>query len=101
MDIFPTYVSSRDSLIQYAIQYVIAEIKDTSPLSSIETGGILRREFGISGSKYRGMKREIISELQKICYTVKGCDDCLEWDDDVIVYYIDQGQYEMLHNELL
>jgi len=100
MDIFPTHISSRESLIQYATQYVIAEIRDISPLTSIETGGILRREFGITGNKYRGVKREIISELQKICYAVKGCDDCLEEDYDVIVYYTDRGQYEIFHNEL-
>ena len=91
---------NRRMLQRVGVQYILGEIREVSPLGSREVGGILRREFGISGSRNRGIRREIISQLKRVFYAVKGCDDCLEEDDDVIVYYTDFGQYEIFHNEL-
>lgn len=75
------------------INYILAEMK-RSPLDSREIGGILRRDFGISGRENWGVKREIMSALQNICYIVKG-------PDDVPVYYASQEQYNRYRNQLM
>lgn len=102
MGVFQRYVDSIGSptFMHNALQYILAEVRGDSPLNSRDIGGILKREFGISDREYRRGKRELMSALQEICCFVKGCNDPLEADSDAHVYYADQGQYEIYHNEL-
>ena len=94
MDVFPKYVGTVG-----VIQYILSD-RNSFPMDSRDVGDILRDEFGISGKPLRDIKRAIMSDLENVCYTVHGDDDCLECED-VKVLYRDRKQFELLHNELL
>lgn len=94
-NVYQEYVKSRESsdFIHMVKEFLHAELR-RYPLYSTEVGGMLRREFGISGKEYKDLKRKIMSQL------VKGCDDCLK-ENDGVVYYVNQEQHDRYHNELL
>ena len=62
-------------------------------------GGILRNEFGITGKQHRNIKRSIMSDVENVCYVVRGNGDCLECED-IKVFYRDKKQFDIFHNEL-
>jgi len=90
MGVFPKYVKD----VKVVIRYVLVEIA-VSPVSSIEIGGILRREFGIGGKDYWDVKREIMLELRRICYVDE--DFYLE-RNGAANFYINKEQYDRYRN---
>ena len=93
MGVFPRYVG-----IMEVIQYILSD-RASFPLDSRDVGGILRDEFGITGELFSGVKNAIVSDLENVCYTVHGNDDCLECEN-VKVFYRDKKQFDLFHNEL-
>ena len=65
------YIKTMEALIEYSVKYVLAEIEENPRLSSREIGGILRREFGISGCEYIDTKKEVFSKINQECNVVE------------------------------
>jgi len=94
------YITDREDFTRYIIQFVLAELRDNWPLLRKDVLGILKNEFGVYSRKHKSIKEEALSEFEKMCFIVEGCDGCLETDDNVTAYYPNRGLYEILTAEL-
>lgn len=76
--VYPRYFD-----LDVVFKYILGIIEDGQPLDSREVGGILRREFGISGKDTKYAKRSVFGILSDACRTKR--------EGDLIIYFKDES----------